>query len=126
VAHTFWQYAAVAEVYTLHVAFMLAALAIALRLGPGTVRARFALGVVLAVAGMLHHRMTAFLIPGLAYWAWTATPRGERARAVLQTLAGVIVGTLPYLALYLADGRSPPPGTIDPWRWRFDDVFLGG
>src|SRR6185503_9488913 len=77
-------------------------------------------------SGMLHHRMTVFLAPGLAYWAWTATPRAERARAVVQTLVGVLVGTIPYVALYLANGRSPPPGVDHPWRWRFDDVFLGG
>ncbi len=126
VAHTFWMYSVVAEVYTLHTALVLGALFVALRLGAGTVRARVALGALLALSGLMHHRMTVFMVPALAYWAWTATPRPERARAVGQVFAGVALGTLPFAALCVVASRTPPPEAPSALRWWFDDVFLGG
>src|SRR5207244_988723 len=61
-AHTFWAYSAVAEVYTLHTAIMLGAILLAIASDSDGARARIALGAVLGLS-LLHHRMIVFTVP---------------------------------------------------------------
>ena len=124
-AHTFWTYSEVAEVYTLHTAILLAALLVAVLADSGGVRARWALGAVLGLS-LLHHRMIVFAIPGIVWWMWTGVPAGQRGRAVRDVLFGVLAGALPFVVLCLLKSRSPPPETASRVWWWFEDVFMGG
>jgi hypothetical protein len=124
-AHTFWMYSAVAEVYTLHTALMLGAILLAVVADSGGARARFALGAVLGLS-LLHHRMIAFTVPGLVLWMWMGTPAKERARAVGQVVAGALVGAIPFIVLCVVASRTPPADVSNRFWWWFQDVFMGG
>ncbi len=124
-AHTFWSYSAVAEVYTLHTALMLCAILLAIASDTGSVRTRVALGAVLGLS-LLHHRMIVFAVPGLVLWTWTGTPARERLRAFLQVAAGAALGAVPFVVLCAVASRTPPEGEASPFWWWFRDVFMGG
>jgi len=124
-AHTFWTYSAVAEVYTLHTALMLGAILLAVAADTDGARARVALGALLGLS-LLHHRMIAFVVPGLVLWTWTGVPAKERLRAFGQVAAGALVGALPFVALCFVASRSPPVDETNRAWWWFQDVFLGG
>jgi hypothetical protein len=124
-AHTFWMYSAVAEVYTLHTALMLGAILLAIVADSGGARTRVALGVVLGLA-LLHHRMIAFTVPGLVLWTWTGTPAKDRLRAIGQVTAGALVGAIPFIVLCVVASRTPPADVSNRAWWWFQDVFMGG
>lgn len=124
-AHTFWTYSAVAEVYTLHAATMLAAIVLAIRSDAGGARTRVALGVVLGLS-LLHHRMIAFTVPGLVLWTWTGAAAGRRLRALGEVALGAALGAVPFVVLCVAASRTPPPDVPSAAWWWIQDVFLGG
>lgn len=125
---TFWLYAGVAEVYTLHAAILLALL-LAVREAPHARGARLAFGALVGIS-FLHHRMTAFALPGLAVYLWIALRRAPAAVCALRRAAdiavGLAAGLLPFVVLCFAASRSPPPGADGGLAWWFNDVFLGG
>jgi 4-amino-4-deoxy-L-arabinose transferase-like glycosyltransferase len=124
-AHTVWSYSGVAEVYSLHTAFLAGALLLAVAADTAGGRARFALGVVLGLA-LLHHRMIAFAAPGLLLHVGTGAPAGRRARALLEVAAGAVAGALPFAVLCVVASPSPAPGAGGGIGWWFRDVFMGG
>lgn len=125
-AHTFWTYSGVAEVYTLHTAFMAGAFVLLLRAPfDDTGRSAFWFGVLAGVS-LLHHRMVFFAAPGLLCWLLAASPRGLRWSALLRAVLGFALGAIPFVLLCVFASRSPPPGTESPTLWWIQDVFLGG
>ena len=124
-AHTFWDYSGVAEVYTLHTALLALAILLALHAGGGNPAACMRVGLVLGVS-TLHHRLIYFAVPGLMLWLWTTTPRDMRMRCFLRWGLGLLIGALPFALLCIFNSRTPPPGTENPAWWWVQDVFLGG
>lgn len=121
----FWLYAGVAEVYTLHVAFVLAMLLAALGAGTSS-RARIAFGLLVALS-FLHHRMTAFALPGLALLALLEMrAAGTVRRGTIDVVKGFVPGILPFAVLCAVASRTPPDGTTDRFAWWFRDIFMGG
>jgi hypothetical protein len=125
---TYWLYAGVAEVYTLHAALLLA-LFLAATSCAASRRARIAFGFLLGFS-FLHHRMTAFAVPGLAAIVLAGALRRPDARGLRGLVADVAVGLapglIPFAVLCVAASRAPPPGTDATFGWWFADVFLGG
>jgi len=84
VSPTFWSQAVLAEVYTLHAAFVALILGLTLRgagWGPDHL---FPLAVAFGL-GLAHHRTTLLLLPGVvAYLLWTRVPWPTRPRAWLR------------------------------------------
>lgn len=68
VTPTFWSQAVVAEVYTLHAAFVAAILLAALAWAERPGRARLYLLAGLVGLSLAHHRTSLLLLPGLAVW----------------------------------------------------------
>jgi dolichyl-phosphate-mannose-protein mannosyltransferase len=124
-AHTFWSYSGVAEVYTLHTAFLAGALLLAVAADAGGARCRFLLGVLLGLS-LLHHRMIAFAVPGLLLWVATGAPAGRRVRALAEVAAGGIAGAVPFVVLCAAAPPTAPAGAAGGFGWWFRDVFMGG
>jgi hypothetical protein len=124
-AHTFWTYAVVAEVYSLHTAIFLAALVVAVDYDGSSRRHRVLLGAILGLS-LLHHRIIAFSVPGIAAWTWIRTPAPARWRAARDTLVGFLLGAVPFAVLCAVASRSPPADCTNPVTWWFEDVFLGG
>jgi len=124
-AHTFWMYSGVAEVYTLHTALMLGAVGFAVAADSGSRNMRFAAGATLGLA-LLHHRMIAFSVPGIALWMWTGTPAKDRLRAIGQVALGGLVGAIPFIVLCVVASRSPPAEASNRAWWWIQDVFMGG
>ena len=123
-AHTFWDYASVAEVYTLHTAFLVGAILLALPLAGAAERSAFPLGFVLGLS-LLHHRLIGFAIPCFVVWAVWARPAGQRLRAATRLSRGFAAGAVPFAIVCLASTPTPPPGE-EPVAWWFRYVFLGG
>jgi hypothetical protein len=124
-AHTVWSYSGVAEVYSLHTAFLAGALLLAVMADTAGGRARFLLGVVLGLS-LLHHRMIAFAAPGLGLWVVSGAPSGRRVRALAEVAAGAVAGAVPFVVLCAVASSSPPPGVAGGFGWWFRDVFMGG
>ena len=128
-AHTFWWFAGIAEVYTLHATFLALAILLTLSAARAGSARRFTLGAVLGLS-LLHHRMIAFAFPAFAaafaLGVVRNLPPGRRARAAADVVAGVLVGAIPFAILCVTSSRSPPEGTPDPFAWWVRDVFLGG
>jgi hypothetical protein len=122
---TFWLYSGVAEVYTLHVAFV-AAMLLAAHASDGGRTPRLVFGALVGLS-FLHHRMTAFALPGLCVLAALRARRaGALRKGTGEALAGFAIGVVPFVLLCLLASRSPPDGTPDPAAWWFRDVFVGG
>ena len=124
-AHTLWSYSGVAEVYSLHTAFLAGALLLAVMADTGGGRVRFLLGVVLGLS-LLHHRMIAFAVPGLLVLVGTGAPAGRRVRALAEVVAGAVAGAVPFVVLCIVASPSPPTGAASGLGWWFRDVFMGG
>lgn len=124
-AHTYWGYACVAEVYSLHTAFMLGLLLAADGLDEHPERAAWWLGLLLG-ASLLHHRLIAFVVPGLVVWAWSTTAADRRLAVLSRTVAGGVLGAVPFVLLCVFASRAPPPDEVSPALWWFRDVFMGG
>lgn len=124
-AHTFWSYSGVAEVYTLHTAFLAGAVLCAVVADGGSTRARFAVGALLGLS-LLHHRLMAFAVPGLVLWVVTGAPAGRRVRAFGEVVLGALAGAVPFAILCIVAPRTPPAGVEGGFGWWFRDVFMGG
>ena len=121
---TFWLFAGVAEVYTLHCAILLG-LVLAAMSSAESARAAGAFGVLLGLS-FLHHRMTVFAMPGLA--AYLVVKLGaDGLRLRFRPLAlGFVAGIAPFVLLCAVASRTPPADTASPALWWFRDVFMGG
>lgn len=128
-AHTYWWFAGIAEVYTLHATFLSLAILLTIGIGRAGAGRRLALGAVVGLS-LLHHRLFAFAVPGIAAAVVldvrACVPEGRRVRALFEACGGLLAGVLPFVVLCVASPRSAPPGTEDPFSWWVRDVFLGG
>ena len=125
-AHTIWTYAGVAEVYSLHTAFLAGAFVLLLR-APFDERGwgPFWFGL-LAAGSLLHHRMAFFAAPGLLVWLLAGAPPGTRWRSLGRATAGFALGAIPFIALCVVASRSAPSDADNPALWWIKDVFMGG
>lgn len=124
-AHTFWTYSGIAEVYTLHTAFMAGAFVLLLRAPFGEGRESFWFGLLAGVS-LLHHRLVFFAAPGLLIWLVAGAAPGMRVRSLVRATLGFAVGAIPFVVLCVLHSRTPPQGTTDPALWWVRDVFMGG
>lgn len=128
-AHSFWWFAGIAEVYTLHTAFLASVVLLVRGAATGSVHRRFALGFVLGLS-LLHHRMIAFAAPGVALAfacdLLASVPAGDRLRRLRDAVGGLVLGALPFVLICATSSRPVPEGTADPVAWWIRDVFLGG
>ena len=126
VAHDFWAFAVVTEVYTLLICFQLGLLLLALG-----ARHRPAEAVTLGLLAGLslnHHRLVlAGLVP-LLLWLFLVTPMDRRRALTGRVLSGLAVGAIPLLVLCVLAPPSSltPPQGVSPWRHWFDRALLGG
>ena len=99
----FWTYACIAAIRTLHTAFV--ALITLLTLGVAQRRVSVeALALAIGLA-MTHHRMTIFLLPGVAWALWQT--RVQVAWGVRRVINAAVLLVLPQsLYLFVAFGRS--------------------
>jgi hypothetical protein len=128
---TIWFHAAVPEVYSLHTAFQLSLIALALWRGI-PIQRRLMLLALIGGLGVAHHRLIVLLIPALLYavlpetWqALSAQPR----RTILTALAALATGAagfLPYVYLPLRAQAGAIWVYGDPSTWHgFWHEFTG-
>ncbi len=104
---TFWSQAVVAEVYTLHVALVVALLQAALAWRVSRRPRDFYLAVACLAAGLGHHTTIAAFAPALALQALVADRRfALRPRTIATSAAIVVAGLLSY-AFVLVRSRDP-------------------
>lgn len=125
---TFWKFAGEAEVYTLHAAILLG-LVLAVLDAHRSAAARWTFGVLLGVS-FLHHRITAFAVPGLlVHLALSFRPAhadGGTVRRVRDVALAFAAGLAPFVVLCLVASRTPPADATSAFVWWVRDVFLGG
>ncbi len=106
---TFWSQAVVAEVYTLHAAFVAALLLALLTWAESStamcVRALYSLALLCGLS-LAHHRTTLLLLPAIAVFLWLARRPESSGRPCLEQRVGrrVLIGSALFLApllLYL-------------------------
>lgn len=121
-----------ADVYSLHAALVLAALAVCLPLWrEDRLRDWLSLGLIvgLGLSNHAEYRLFAPIFLGMAATATLGRGRRRLRRLAGRTglwLAGVVVGLLPYLYLPLAAGRPPYHAWGQPHTWaRFVDHITG-
>jgi hypothetical protein len=114
----FWQYASVAEVFTLAAmsGAIISFVAVEIYLGWRGRAVAVALGGAMALSLAGHHS-GAMLLPMVAYllW-WSADDRREFAKNTAVFLAVTATGLLPYL-IFMGDGGA--------WRWGHTETFSG-
>lgn len=107
---TVWIHNVIAEVYSLSLAFQLVLLAIALwsPVTPANARARVHLLALIGGLGVAHHRMVAFLAPGLLLAVWpglfpdrTARTLRRAAGTLFTAIPIALIGFIPYIYLPL-------------------------
>lgn len=122
---TFWNQSLIAEVYALHVLFVVAIL-LSLRIGQDRTSHRRALWLLIGLS-LTHHLMTLFLLPGVGLYllwrrsvrpAFPAEPKGTAASAVTWLRVGewlwaLLLLALPLLLYLYIPLRSGPEAS--PW-----------
>lgn len=108
---TYWSQNLIAEVYTLHVVFLLAIFSAAYSL-----EKRRARGLVLLAAwvglGLTHHGMTLLVIPPLLLYLFICHPTWMK-QSIKTWLAATMAGVLPLLIYFYIPLRAGPGGS--PW-----------
>jgi hypothetical protein len=103
----FWFHGVRAEVYPLHLLLAVGLVFLAVRLGEaGRVRDYALLGLVAGLGLANHHYLTLLMVPGLAWIVLVHQPsRRALPRGLPWTLAGGLLGLMPYLLIALR-GRA--------------------
>ena len=126
-SYTFWSQAIIAEVYSLHMVFVLATLWLLLRWADRPTTGRLTLFFAAYALGFGNHLSMVLLLPGYTAFLLIKAPRGWRSmfapRVVALALACACAGALQYAwnmrAMWLLPG--PPHGVIDALgRFWFD------
>ncbi len=124
----FWSQAVIAEVYTLHVLFLSAAILVLLlwrerRQDKYLLLAAFMLGLA-----MTHHLTSGLLLPSAAAFVLLVEPRKALDWKVVFKGAGVfLVALVPYAYLPIRARMDPAMNARDPSNWeRFEDLVTGG
>ena len=124
----FWSQAVIAEVYTLHVFFVVAALLVLL-LWRETRRDGYLL-LAAAVIGlaMTHNLTSGLLLPSAAAFVLLVEPRKVLDwRIVLEGIGVFLISLLPYAYLPIRARMDPVMNVEDPSNWeRFKDLVTGG
>ena len=115
VNHVHWTSAVDGEVYGLLALYSVAAIAAVLAAREGS-RGAWLCGVLVGLTS-LHHRASLFLVPVLLAAPLLLASRGCRRAAVLRTVAGAVVGSLPFVALLIGEGARRGAG-CDAEFWR--------
>jgi hypothetical protein len=119
-SQTFWTQAVVAEVYTLHLLFLVTVTACLARWRQGGANGWLLAGLGLYAVSFGHHLTTGLALPGIAWLLWTDRKRALTARNVAFAVAAAVVGASQYLYLMrLSDIGAYHEGRIDT----FGDVL---
>jgi 4-amino-4-deoxy-L-arabinose transferase-like glycosyltransferase len=119
-SQTFWTQAVVAEVYTLHLLFLVTVTACLARWRMGGANAWLLAGLGVYAISFGHHLTTGLALPGIAWLVWSDRQRALTARNVAFVAAAVVVGASQYLYLMrLSDIGAYHEGNIDT----FGDVL---
>jgi 4-amino-4-deoxy-L-arabinose transferase-like glycosyltransferase len=111
---TFWSQAVVAEVYALHLLFVVAVLLCVVRWDAKGDRRWLLAGALLWGLSFTHHLTTGLLAPGLLYFVLTSRYRGQFCRELRWTVPLFLAPLLLYLYLPLASLRDT--------AWTFADI----
>lgn len=124
----FWSQAIIAEVYTLHILFVAAALLVLLvwrekRQDRYLLLAAFLLGL-----SMTHHLTSGLLLPTAAAFVLLVEPRKILDWRIISKGAGLfLLALVPYAYLPLRARMDPPLNVEDPSNWeRFENMLTGG
>ena len=124
----FWSQAVIAEVYTLHILFLAAALLVLLvwrekREDKYLLLAAFVLGL-----SMTHNLTSGLLLPTAAAFVLLVEPRKILDWKIILKGAGIfLISLLPYAYLPLRARMNPVMNVEDPSNWeRFKDLVTGG
>jgi len=113
-SQTFWTQAVVAEVYTLHLLFLVTVTACLARWRMGGANAWLVAGLGIYAISFGHHLTTGLALPGIAWLVWSDRKRALTARNVAFVLVAVVVGAGQYLYLMrLSDIGAYHEGNID-------------
>lgn len=104
----FWALSLVAEVYTLHTAFMAGVILLLLRWGESPTPLNLALPILLMTLSLGNHAATALLVPGCVWYVATCH-RQElgRPRVWLAAMVAVLLGATIFLELPLRYSTQP-------------------
>jgi hypothetical protein len=116
-SYTFWSQAVIAEVYALHIAFLMLTLALILRWERHPTFANLAAFFAVYAAGFGNHLSMILMLPTYALFLFDAAPRGWRSmlapRVVALALLIAAVGSLQYLWNFRTLWLQPlPPRTL--------------
>ncbi|HEY8545135.1 MAG TPA: DUF2723 domain-containing protein [Acidimicrobiales bacterium] len=113
-SQTFWSQAVVAEVYTLHLLFLVSVTACLAHWRLGGANAWLLAGLGLYALSFGHHLTTGLALPGIAWLVWNDRHRALTARNVAFVVAAALVGAAQYLYLLrLSDVGGYHEGRID-------------
>ena len=126
VAHTFWLYATVAEVYSLLLLMELGLFFLCLGAGRSG-REAVGLGLLLGLA-LNHHRLLWFGFPIFVIGAIIGTPAVARRQRVGEITLGLTIGLVPWLGLCALYPPSwlPPVEGESAWSLWWKRALLGG
>jgi hypothetical protein len=127
-SYTFWSQAVIAEVYALHIVFVLLTLWLLLRWSERPTTVRLALFFAVYALGFGNHLSMILLAPGYAVFLLLAAPRGWRSmltpRVIALALVFACAGALQYVwnlrTLWLLP--EPPRGLADALQTFWFDV----
>jgi hypothetical protein len=119
VSYTFWSQAIIAEVYSLHMVFVLATLLLILRWAAHPTMRTLAAFFAAYALGFGNHLSMVLLMPGYTLFLLSSAPRGWRSmfapRVVLLATACAVAGALQYAwnvrSMWVLPG--PPHGLVD-------------
>lgn len=111
---TFWSQAVVAEVYTLHVLFLVTVTACLAHWRKGAPNAWLLAGLGLYALSFGHHMTTGLALPGIAWLVWSDRGRAVNWRNAAFVAGALVVGASQYLyLLHLSDVGAYHEGNID-------------
>jgi hypothetical protein len=119
-SQTFWTQAVVAEVYTLHILFLVTVTACLAHWRKGAPNAWLLAGLGLYALSFGHHLTTGLALPGIAWLVWSDRKRALTARNVAFVAGALVVSATQYLyLLHLSDVGRYHEARIDD----FGDVL---
>lgn len=99
VSRTFWSQAVVAEVYTLHILFLVTVTVCLAVWRKGGANAWLLAGLGIYAVSFGHHLTTGLALPGIVWLVWSDRERALQWRNVVFTAGAVLVGASQYLYL---------------------------
>lgn len=122
-SYTFWSQAIIAEVYTLHALYLVAALSAILAWGEEGRPAGLAWALFFIGLAFSHHLLIVTAIAGFAAYAMVTDRRALLRRpALLGAAAGAMAGTLPYAYLFWRTAAGAP--YLEGRVRTFGDLFI--